>query len=86
MCLAVPMQVIEVDTYSVRCMARGIEREASLFLFQHEPVNVGDHVLIHMGQVIEKITESEAAASWAAYDEIFAAEAELMAKPPRPGV
>ncbi len=86
MCLAVPMQVIQVDTYSVRCIARGVEREASLFLFQHEAVNVGDHVLIHMGQVIEKITESEAAASWAAYDEIFAAEADLMANPPRPGV
>ena len=83
MCLAVPMQVVEVDTYSVRCIARGIEREASLFLFQHESVEVGDHVLIHMGQVIEKISESEAAASWAAYDEIFAAEARQHAQPPR---
>lgn len=75
MCLAIPMQVIAVDDsgLSVRCEARGIEREAGLLMSQDEGIAVGDYVMISLGQVMQKVTAKEAAIAWAHYDEIFAA-------------
>lgn len=72
MCLGVPMQVKEIDGLIVHCEARGIQRSASLLMFQHEEVGVGDHVMIHLGQVIQKMTEKDAQLSWDLYDELFA--------------
>jgi hydrogenase expression/formation protein HypC len=77
MCLAIPMQVIEVHTsgLSVRCEARGIEREAGLLMMPGEEIAVGDYVMISLGQVMQKVSAEEAQIAWAHYDEIFAAEA-----------
>lgn len=85
MCLAIPMRVIAIDGFTARCAARGQERVASLFLFQHEPVAVGDHVLIQQGHVTAKVTSEDAAATWALYDEIFAAEAAAGPRACHPG-
>ena len=52
MCLGVPMRVIEIDGFAARCEARGIERKASLFLLQHEDIQVGDLVMIHVGNLV----------------------------------
>ena len=71
MCLGVPMQVREIDGLIARCEARGVEREASLLMFQHEDVQVGDYVMINLGHVIQKLSEEEARLSWQMYDEIF---------------
>ena len=75
MCLGVPMRIKEIDGYSARCEARGIERMVSLFLLQHEELRVGDMVMIHVGNAIQKMTEHEARTAWDLYDEILAAEA-----------
>lgn len=83
MCLAVPMRVIERDRFTARCTARGVERKVSLFLLQHETIAIGDHVMVHSGNAIQKMTASEAEAAWALYDEMFAAEAESLARPAR---
>ncbi len=72
MCLAIPMQVIEVDGFVAHCEARGVKREGSLFLLQDEPVSAGDFVMVHVGYAIQKMTRSHAESSWAAYDEILA--------------
>jgi hydrogenase expression/formation protein HypC len=74
MCLGVPMRIKEIDGFKARCEARGIERNVSLFLIQHENVQVGDLVMIHVGNAIQKMTEEEARTAWDLYDEIFAAE------------
>ena len=74
MCLGVPMRIIEIDGYNARCEARGIERRASLFLLQHEQLQVGDLVMIHVGNAIQKMTEEDAQTAWDLFDEIFAAE------------
>ena len=58
-CLGVPMRIKEIDGYTARCEARGIERVASLFLLQHEDLEVGDLVMIHVGNAIQKMTEEE---------------------------
>ena len=74
MCLGVPMRIKEINGYTARCEARGIERTASLFLLQHEELQVGDRVMIHVGNAIQKMTEEEAKSAWDLYDEILGAE------------
>lgn len=74
MCFGIPMQVTSIDGFTARCEAKGVEREASLFMLQHEEVSVGDYVVVHLGHVINKVTAEEAAAAWEVYDEMLAAE------------
>ena len=70
MCLAIPMQITQIDGFMARCAARGVEREVSLFLLQDESVQIGDHVLIHVGYAIQKITAEEAFSTWELLDQI----------------
>jgi len=75
MCLAVPMQIASIDGYQSICEARGIEREVSLFLLQGEELAPGDHVLVHVGYAIQKVTAEDAAAAWDLFDEVLEANA-----------
>ena len=75
MCLAIPMKISAIDGFNVTCEARGQVREVSLFLMQDEPFAVGDHVMIHLGYVQQKVTQEEAEQAWALYDEMLAAPA-----------
>ncbi len=75
MCLAVPMQVKSIDGYSCVCEARGIEREVSLFMLQDEAIETGDHVLVHVGYAIQKVSEEQAEETWQLFDEILVADA-----------
>ncbi|NCF14804.1 MAG: HypC/HybG/HupF family hydrogenase formation chaperone [Gammaproteobacteria bacterium] len=72
MCLAVPMKITSVDGYQCTCEAKGIEREVSLFMLQHEEIEPGDHVLVHVGYAIQKVSEQEAADSWELFDQVLA--------------
>lgn len=72
MCLAVPMKITAIDGYQCTCEAKGIEREVSLFMLQGESIEVGDHILVHVGYAIQKVSEEEAAESWALFDEVLA--------------
>ena len=74
MCLGVPMRIIEIDGFTARCEARGIERKANLFLLQHEDLQVGDLVMIHVGNAIQKMSEEDARSAWEIYDEMLALE------------
>jgi hydrogenase expression/formation protein HypC len=69
------MRIKEIDGFTARCEARGIERKASLFLLQHENLQVGDLVMIHVGNAIQKMNEEEARSAWELYDEILEMEA-----------
>jgi hydrogenase expression/formation protein HypC len=71
MCLAIPMQVVEIDGYNARCEARGIERQVSLFMLQGEEVAVGDFLMVHVGYAIQKMEEHEAQSAWELYDEML---------------
>ncbi len=75
MCLAVPMKISAIDGFLCTCEARGIEREVSLFMLQDDTLKVGDHVLVHVGYAIQKVSDTEAAESWQLFDEMLAAEA-----------
>ncbi len=70
MCLAVPMKVRSVDGFNAVCEAKGIEREVSLFMLQGDEVAPGDHVLVHVGYAIQKVSEEEARSSWELFDQI----------------
>jgi hydrogenase expression/formation protein HypC len=69
------MQIESIDGFQCTCAARGIEREVSLFLLQGEELAPGDHVLVHVGYAIQKVSAEDAAASWELFDEVLEANA-----------
>ena len=75
MCLAVPMRICAIDGYDATCEARGVTRQVSLFMLQGEPVGVGDHVMVHVGYAIQKVSEEDAALTWELFDEVLAEHA-----------
>jgi len=72
MCLAVPMQITKIDGFNAHCIAKGVEREVSLFLLQDEVIKEGDYLLIHVGYAIQKISEEEALSTWELLDQMLA--------------
>ncbi len=76
MCLAVPMEILEINGHMARCAARGVEREVSLFMLQGEEVKPGDFVVVHVGYAIQTLSREEAMLTWDLFDEILAAEGE----------
>ena len=74
MCLAIPMQIVEIDGYMARCHAKGIERDVSLFMLQDETLAADDYVMVHVGYAIQKVSEQEAQSAWQLYDEVLAKE------------
>ncbi len=73
MCLAIPMQVVEVDGFNARCEAKGIEREVSLFMMQDQPVEPGDFVMVHVGYAIQKVSPQDAQSAWELFDQVLEA-------------
>jgi len=71
MCLGIPMQVQEINGYMARCEAKGVERDVSLFMLQDEMLEAGDHVVVHVGYAIQKITPQEARTAWELYDQML---------------
>ncbi|NIP71750.1 MAG: HypC/HybG/HupF family hydrogenase formation chaperone [Gammaproteobacteria bacterium] len=71
MCLAIPMQVIEVRGFTARCQAKGVERDVSTFMMQEEPVVPGDYVMVHVGYAIQKVSERDARSAWELFDQIL---------------
>jgi len=74
MCLAIPMQIVEVDGFNARCEAKGIERDVSLFMMQGQEVIKGDYVMVHVGYAIQKVTQQDARSTWELLDQILAVE------------
>ncbi|MDD1625552.1 MAG: HypC/HybG/HupF family hydrogenase formation chaperone, partial [Methylococcaceae bacterium] len=78
MCLAVPMRITKIDGFNAHCVAKGVERDVSLFLLQDEAIREGDYLLIHVGYAIQRISEAEALSTWELLDQMLA-EDELSA-------
>jgi hydrogenase expression/formation protein HypC len=73
MCLGIPMQIVAIDGYRARCEAKGVEREVSLFMLQDEALAVGDHVMVHVGYALQKLSPQDARSTWELLDQITAA-------------
>ncbi len=74
MCLGVPMRVIEIEGFEATCEAHGVRRQANLFLLQHEDILQGDHVMVHRGQAIARMSEEEAGSVWTLLEEMLQRE------------
>lgn len=69
------MEIVEINGFSARCQAKGVEREVNLFMLQHEDLSLHDFVVVHVGYAIQKVTPQEARSAWEIYDEMLAADA-----------
>ncbi|MCW9013512.1 MAG: HypC/HybG/HupF family hydrogenase formation chaperone [Gammaproteobacteria bacterium] len=78
MCLAIPMQIIEINGFNARCEAKGVERDVSLFMLQGDHINTGDYVMVHIGYAIQKVEPEEAQTAWELYDEMLRLEQEQL--------
>jgi len=58
MCLAVPMQVTEINSEMGKVEIGGVCREVGLMLL--EDIRIGDWVIVHAGIAISKINDQEA--------------------------
>ena len=76
MCLGIPMQVMAIEGFNAECEARGVKRTVSLFMIGENEVAVGDHVMVHVGYALRKMTPEDARTSWELFDEILAAAGE----------
>ena len=74
MCLAIPMQIIDIDGFNARCEAKGVERDVSLFMLQGQTLERGDFVMVHVGYAIQRVTPAEARSTWELLDQVLAAE------------
>ena len=72
MCLAIPMQINEIDGYTGVCQAKGISREVNLYMLKDQSLAVGDYVLIHVGYAIQKVNPQQAQTAWQLFDQIGA--------------
>ena len=72
MCLGIPMQIKSIEGFTANCEAKGIHRDVSLFMLQHEECRVDDYVVVHVGYAIQKITPHEARTAWELYDQMLA--------------
>lgn len=70
MCLAVPMQVKEMEGDTAVCEIDGVRREASMMLV--DGVEIGDYVLIHAGFAIERLDTADAEETIRLFREVLA--------------
>jgi len=71
MCVGVPMQIIEISYPSGVAEAKGVKREIGLQLLPEDSLEVGDHVIVHVGFAIEKVDKQYADEIWEALDEVL---------------
>lgn len=74
MCLAVPMEIIELrDNNSAVVDAGGTRRSVRLDIIDRQP-QIGDYVIVHAGFAIRCIDEEEAKITLQYFEELFADE------------
>lgn len=73
MCVGVPMQIIEINYPTGIAEAKGVRREIGLQLLPEGQVNIGDHVIVHVGFAIEKVDKKMADEIWEALEEVLKA-------------
>jgi hydrogenase expression/formation protein HypC len=64
------MKIVSIEGQRACCEAKGVQRDVSLFLLIDQGVMIGDHVLVHVGYAIQKITAADARATWDLFDEV----------------
>ncbi len=75
MCLGVPGKIIELDGSTAIVDFWGVRRKVALDIVD-EDVSVGDHVLVHVGFAIRRITPEDLAETLAFFEALSAEERE----------
>lgn len=70
------MQIKQIEGYTARCEAKGVERDVCLFMLQEPDLKIGDFVMVHIGYAIQKVEATEAQTAWELYDEMLQLEQE----------
>jgi hydrogenase expression/formation protein HypC len=65
------MQLIDIKYPSGTAEAKGVKRDIGLQLLPEDALEVGDHVIVHVGFAIEKINKEYADEIWESLDEIL---------------
>ncbi len=69
MCLAVPMQVKEIEKSTAFVELEGLQRQINLGLLEN--VRVGDYVVVHAGFAIQRLDEQAARETIEAIRELY---------------
>jgi hydrogenase expression/formation protein HypC len=72
MCVGVPMQLVEINYPSGVAEAKGVKRDIGLQLLLEENLEIGDHVIVHVGFAIEKVDQARADEIWEALEAVLA--------------
>ncbi|MGC9383791.1 MAG: HypC/HybG/HupF family hydrogenase formation chaperone [Kosmotogaceae bacterium] len=68
MCLAVPLEIVEIKGNKAIVVRSGVRLEADIRLINN--VKVGDFVLVHAGFAIQKVNREEAQKTLEIYDQM----------------
>ncbi|MEW6599429.1 MAG: HypC/HybG/HupF family hydrogenase formation chaperone [Nitrospirota bacterium] len=71
MCVGVPMQLVEINYPSGVAEAKGVTRSIGLQLMPEDSLQIGDHVIVHVGFAIEKVDKQRADEIWEALEEVL---------------
>ncbi|QAA34460.1 HypC/HybG/HupF family hydrogenase formation chaperone [Clostridium manihotivorum] len=74
MCIAVPLEVIELYEEEALVSYKGVKMKVNIFLL--EEVTVGDYVLVHAGCAIEKLDKKQAEETKLLFDQTLSEEVE----------
>ena len=75
MCLGVPGEIVSIDGTTALVDFWGVRREVALDVVD-EPVKPGDHVLVHVGYAIRRISPEDLAETLAFFDSMAADDLE----------
>ncbi len=68
MCLAVPLQLIEIDGSNAVGEAMGMRRQIRVDFIEN--LRIGDYVIVHAGFAIERLPERQAMEDLEAWEEV----------------
>lgn len=74
MCIAVPLEVIELYDEEALVYYKGVKMKVNIALL--EDVGLGDYVLVHAGCAIEKMNKEEGQKTQELFNELFVFEDE----------
>ena len=72
MCVGVPMQIVEINYPAGVAEAKGVKRAIGLQLMPEDSLQIGDHVIVHVGFAIEKVDRERADEIWQTLEEVLA--------------
>jgi hydrogenase expression/formation protein HypC len=65
------MQLVEINYPAGVAEAKGVTRAIGLQLMPEDSLQIGDHVIVHVGFAIEKVDKQRADEIWEALEEVL---------------